>query len=248
MTPLPNIPKYIIGPTPPALPEALLEGMQRLDTPMLGHIMWWGHMDSGIAASRGFAPRTVGRALTVQIPGADSTMLHHAIGLAAPGDILVVDRMGDRTYACLGDGVASAALRAGIRGAIVDGPCTDADEMVDLGFPVWCRGTAPVTTRLLDSGGTLHRPVSVGGVAVPPGAAIIADASGVFALSPDDAATATRIALDRAAIVETRRKARDPNLALGAVTGASAMVARSLGTNPAPDGSDPLRDRPTPDL
>ena len=196
---------------------------------MLGHILWWGHMDTGMRASRDFGPRTAGRALTVQCPGADSTMLHHAVGLAEPGDILVIDRLGDRTYACLGDGVAAAAMRAGIRGAVIDGPCTDADEMVAMGFPVWCRGTSPVTTRLLDAGGTVHRPVSVGGVAVVPGAAVIADASGVFALAPAEALEAARIALDRAEIVEGRRRTRDPSQPLGALTGASAMVARGLG-------------------
>lgn len=223
-TPLPNIPKYVIGPEPDLLSDTLRNQMNKLDTPMLGHIMWWGYMDSGIRASRDFGPRTVGRALNVQCPGADSTMLHHAVGLAKPGDILVIDRLGDRVYACLGGGVAAAAMRAGIVGAIIDGVCTDADEMVELGFPVWCRGTSPVTTRLLNSGGTVHRPVSIGGVAVTPGAAIIADASGVFALAREDAENATDIALKRAAIVEKRRKKRPPELTLGAFTGATNMV------------------------
>jgi 4-hydroxy-4-methyl-2-oxoglutarate aldolase len=226
-TPLPNIAKYAIGEAPDPLSADLLAVMQQIDTPMLGHILWWGHMDVGIKASRDFGPRTTGRALTVQCPAADSTMLHHAVGLAQPGDILVIDRLGDRTYACLGDGVAAAAIRAGIIGAIIDGPCTDADEMVALGFPVWCRGTSPVTTRLLDSGGTVYRPVAVGGVAVVPGAAIIADASGVFALSPEDAVLASSIALTRARIVEDRRKTRKSERPLGEMTGASALVERS---------------------
>ena len=225
-TPLPNIPKYVIDEDPGAFPQDLLAQMNQLDTPMLGHILWWGHMDTGIKASRDFGPRIAGRALTVQCPGADSTMLHHAVGLARQGDILVIDRLGDQTYACLGDGVAAAAMRAGIIGAIIDGPCTDADEMVELGFPVWCRGTSPVTTRLLDSGGSVHRPVSVGGVAVVPGAAIIADASGVFALSQPDALRATEIALTRAALVEERRKTRATDLTLGQLSGATAMVER----------------------
>lgn len=223
-SPLPNIPKYVVGAKPPALSDGLVERMSRLDTPMLGHILWWGHMDAGIQAIRGFAPRTAGRALTVQCPGADSTMLHHAIDQGAPGDILVIDRMGDRTYACLGDGVAAAAQRAGLIGAIIDGPCTDADELVALKFPVWCRGTSPVTTRLLNAGGTVHRPVSVGGVAILPGAAIIADESGVFALNPEEARQATDIALERAAIVETRRMARNGATPLGQLTGATEMV------------------------
>lgn len=227
-TPLPNVPRYVIGPTPPPLPGGLAARMAALDTPMLGHILWWGHMDTGIRASRDFAPRTVGRALTVQCPGPDSTMLHHAVGLAAPGDVLVIDRMGDRTYACLGDGVAGAAMRAGIVGAIIDGPCTDADAMAEMGFPVWCRGTSPVTTRLLDAGGTAHRPVCVGGVAVLPGAAVVADASGVFALDPAEATRATDVALERAGLVEARRQSRDPSRRLGEMTGATAMVERGL--------------------
>lgn len=228
MTALPNIPRYVVGPPPPPLPDGLVDRMLRLDTPMLGHILWWGHMDTGIRASHGFAPRIAGRALNVQCPGPDSTMLHHAVGLAAPGDILVIDRLGDRTYACLGDGVAAAAMRAGIRGAIIDGPCTDAAEMAELGFPVWCRGTSPVTTRLLDAGGTAHRPVSVGGVAVLPGFAILADASGVFALDPAEAGQATETALTRAALVAARRRTRDGDRPLGEMTGASAMIARVL--------------------
>lgn len=227
-SPLPNIPKYVVGPTPPALPDDLVARMTLLDTPMLGHILWWGHMDIGIQASRGFGPRTVGRALTVQCPGADSTMLHHAIGQGAPGDILVIDRMGDRTYACLGDGVGAAAQRAGLIGAIIDGPCTDADELVGLRFPVWCRGTSAVTTRLLNAGGTVHRPISVGGVAVLPGSAIIADASGVFALDPAEAVHATEIALERAGIVETRRRDRPGSRPLGELTGATAMVENAV--------------------
>lgn len=226
---LPDIPRYVIGEDPPPLPEDLLAILRECDTPMLGHICYWGHMDPGIRASAGYAPRTAGRALTVQCPGADSTMLHHAVGLAAPGDVLVIDRLGDRTYACLGDGVAAAAMRAGIVGAVIDGPCTDAAEMVDLGFPVWCRGASPVTTRMLDTAGTARRAVSVGGVAVLPGAAILADGSGVFALAPDEARRAAATALERARLVAERRRGRDPSTPLGEASGASARIRARMG-------------------
>jgi len=227
-TPLPNIPKYVIGETPAALPDGLVDQMLMLETTMLGHILYWGHLDHAIAASRGFAPRIAGRALTVQCPGPDSTMLHHAIGLAEAGDILMIDRLGDQTYACLGDGVASAAMRAGIIGAVIDGPCTDAVEMADLGFPVWCRGTAPVTTRLLDIAGRVHKPVSLGGVAVMPGDAVLADSDGVFVIEAASAAAIVDIALTRGRMVEERRQTRVPGKALGEITGASGMVLRGV--------------------
>ncbi|OAN81297.1 hypothetical protein A8B78_09530 [Jannaschia sp. EhC01] len=206
----------------------LVTMMSELETTMLGHILYWACMDRGIQASRGFGPRTVGCALTVQCPAADSTMLHHAIGLARPGDILVIDRLGDDKYACLGDGVAAAAQAVGIIGAVIDGPCTDATEMAELGFPVWCRGTAPVTTRLLDLAGRAHVPVSCGGVVVMPGSVILADADGVFALPPDEARKMGQIALTRGQMAKERRANRLPGIALGVSSGATRMVEAEL--------------------
>ena len=228
MNPLPRPKRYTIGKKPSSLPTGLINKMNRLDTPMLGHILYWGCMDRGIQANKGFSPRTVGRALTVQCPGPDSTILHHAIELASPGDILVIDRLGDDKYACLGDGVAKAASLSGIIGAIIDGPCTDSIELAEMGFPVWCRGTAPVTTRLLNLAGRIHVPVSCGGVPVLPGNAILADSEGVYSLSPDEADIVTEIALTRAAIVEKRRKTRPAGVKLGRLTGASELVESDL--------------------
>ncbi len=232
--PLPSPPKYAIGPAPAALDPAIVETLRQCETTMLGHILYWGAMDPGIRANQGFGPRVAGRALTVQIPGPCSVMLHHAIGLAAPGDILVIDRLGDTRHACLGDGVAAAATRQGIVGAIIDGPCTDGEELAEMGFPVWCRGVSPMTTRMADLGGRAHVPVSVGGVAVMPGDAILADADGVYAMQPHDAAPISDIALTRGQIVAERRRTRgDDPLPLGRISGASRMVTAAMDQNPA---------------
>lgn len=226
---LPSPPKYAIGPAPAPLDPTIVDTMQDCETTMLGHILYWGAMDPGIRANRGFGPRLAGRALTVQIPGPCSVMLHHAIGLAAPGDILVIDRLGDTRHACLGDGVAAAAMRQGILAAIIDGPCTDSHELAELGFPVWCRGVSPMTTRMADLGGRAHVPVSVGGVAVLPGDAILADADGVYAMHPSEAGHVSGIALARGQIVAERRRARgDDPPPLGQMSGASRMVAAAI--------------------
>lgn len=228
--PLPSPPKYVIGSEPPALDQATIETLLQCETTMLGHILYWGAMDPGIRVNQGFGPRIAGRALTVQIPGPCSVMLHHAIGLAAPGDILVIDRLGDTRHACLGDGVAAAAMRQGIAGAIIDGPCTDSVELAELGFPVWCRGVSAMTTRMADLGGRVHVPISVGGVAVCPGDAILADADGVYAMQPHDAAVVSNIALTRGQIVAERRRARGNNPPpLGQLSGASRMVSAVIG-------------------
>ena len=102
--------------------------------------------------------RVAGTAVTLAIPGQDSTLLHHALGLLRPGDILVVDRLGDDKHACWGGGVTVAAKAAGAVAGIVDGPCTDLTEIEDSDFPLWCRGMSPITTRLYNLGGTLNLP------------------------------------------------------------------------------------------
>ncbi|WP_227287807.1 RraA family protein [Boseongicola sp. H5] len=223
---LPSPPKYRIGPAPAPLADSLIDTLMQCETTMLGHILYWGAMDTGLRPNAGLAPRVAGRALTVQCPGPCSTILHHAIGLARPGDILVIDRLGDTRHACLGDGVAGAAMRAGIIAAVIDGPCTDTAELADLGFPVWCRGTSAITTRLLDLGGRARVPVSCGGVAVSSGDAVLADADGIYAMAPAEAELIAGIALERGQIVAGRRAARqgDAIPPLGEMTGATAMV------------------------
>lgn len=225
---LPQPRNYYIGKEPAPLSANLVGLMEQLETTMLGHILYWGCMDRGIQAMSGYAPRTVGRALTVQCPGPDSTMLHHAIGLAKAGDVLVIDRLGDDKYACLGDGVAAAAMRVGIIGAVIDGPCTDASELAALAFPVWCRGTSPTTTRLLNLAGRAHVPISCGGVSVASGDVILADGDGVFALPPLEAEQVGAIALKRAQLVEERRRTRSNAISLGQLSGATAMIEKSM--------------------
>ena len=157
------MPDYRIEPMPARLPAALVAKLMRVETATVGHTQHWGFMDRQIQP---LLPnrRVVGPAVTLAIPGQDSTLLHHALGLLRPGDILVVDRLGDDKHACWGGGVTVAAKAAGAAAGIVDGPCTDLTEIQVSDFPMWCRGMSPVTTRLYNLGGTLNLPISCGGV------------------------------------------------------------------------------------
>src|SRR5688572_4796931 len=190
------MPDYRIAPMPPQLPAALVEKLQRVETATIGHSQHWGFMDRGIQPLlRG--KRIAGAAVTLAIPGQDSTLLHHTLGLLRPGDILVVDRLGDDRYACWGGGVTVAAKAAGALAGIVDGPCTDRAELEASGFPIWARGVSAITTRLYDLGGSLNVPIACGGVTVQPGDAILADDSGVLVLSPHEVADVARDAIKR---------------------------------------------------
>ena len=121
--------------------------LEQAETANVGHWRRWGFCDRGIQPLLR-RRRVAGTAVTVAIPGPDSTLLHHAPGLLRPGDILVVDRLGDGRHACWGGGVTVAAKAAGARAGVVDGPCTDMEEIEASDFPMWCRGMAPITTRI----------------------------------------------------------------------------------------------------
>jgi 4-hydroxy-4-methyl-2-oxoglutarate aldolase len=87
-------------------------------------------------------------------------------------------------------------MLAGVVGGVIDGPATDFNEVRRVGMPLWCLGPSPITTKLLGLEGTLNGPVSVGGVSVEPGDAVLADESGVLFLKPWQAEEIADRALD----------------------------------------------------
>jgi regulator of RNase E activity RraA len=219
---------YVIKEMPARVPQEDLDLLAGVETATVGHWRLMGFMDRGIAP---LCPdrRVVGTAVTLAIPGPDSTLLHHAAGMLRPGDILVVDRLGDDKYACWGGGVTVAVKAAGATAGIVDGPCTDLAEIQRSDLPVWCRGLSPITTRLYDLGGSMNVPVSCGGAVVMPGDAILADESGVLVIPRDEVGAVARRAL---ALQERGRQRaaaiRDGGKTLGELSGASAKVLAAL--------------------
>lgn len=218
---------YRIGPMPAQIPAALVAKLTKVETATVGHWRHWGFMDRGIQPLLR-TKRVAGTAVTLAIPGPDSTLLHHALGLLRPGDILIVDRLGDNRHACWGGGVTVAAKAAGAVAGIVDGPCTDQLEIEQSDFPVWCRGLAPMTTRLYNLGGILNGLVSCGGVPVQPGDAVLADESGVLVLPPAEADAVADAALARQERGERNQERVRAGEKLGDLSGASRMVAEAL--------------------
>ena len=221
---------YRIHPMPAQLPAGLLARLAKVETATVGHWRHWGFMDRGIQPLVK-TKRVAGTAVTLAIPGPDSTLLHHALGLLRPGDILVVDRLGDDRHACWGGGVTVEAKAAGAVAGIVDGPCTDQLEIEQSDFPLWCRGLAPITTRLYNLGGILNGVIACGGVPVQPGDAILADESGVLVLPPDEVDTVATAALARQERGERNQERVRGGEKLGDLSGASRMVAEALKAN-----------------
>lgn len=170
----------IIGDQPQTLPADLVEKLERVSFPTLGHYLENGFADSGLTRQVGRG-RVVGRAITVRTTATDSNMLHHAVGYLEPGDVLVIDTGGDLRHAPVGLVIAAGAAILGARGIIIDGVVTDVDEIADYEIPVYSRGRSVLTTKLhdIDSGG-MNIPVVCGSVGVQPGDVVLADANGVF--------------------------------------------------------------------
>jgi regulator of RNase E activity RraA len=219
---------YVVRDMPPPVAADHLAALAEVETATVGHWRHLGFMRRAIQPLlRGH--RVTGTAVTLAIPGPDSTLLHHALGLLRPGDILVVDRLGDDRHACWGGAVTLAAKAAGAVAGIVDGPCTDLAEIEQSQFPIWARGIAPVTTRLYDLGGYLNVPISCGGAVVQPGDAVLADDSGVLVLPPDEVEAVVAEALARQARGAERERAVRAGARLGDLTGANDKVRARLG-------------------
>lgn len=217
--------KYQLNPMPAPIDPALVSRAASVETATIGHIRQLGFADPAISPMMP-ATTIIGTAVTLALPGQDSTLLHEVAGRLRPGDVLVIDRLGDHKHACLGGGVACAIKQSGCAAVIIDGPATDRLEILQYQLPVWCRGLSPVTTRLYDIGGAFNVPVSCGGAAVLPGWVVVADDSGVLFLPPQDADAYIDWALDKQQKEPAmHRRIIEQDARLGEMTGASAKVA-----------------------
>ncbi len=120
----------------------------------------------------------IGPALTVKVFPGDNLMVHKALDVAKPGDVVVVDTSGSQRNAVLGDLVTNKAKHRGIAGFIVDGLVRDLPGLIEADLPVFARGITPFGP-LHRGPGELNYPVSCGGIVVHPGDIIVADTSGI---------------------------------------------------------------------
>jgi regulator of RNase E activity RraA len=132
------------------------------------------------------AMKLAGPAFTIEVRPGDNLMIHAAMTMAKPGDILVIDGKGDRTCALMGAIMINACKQLKLGGVVMDGAARDSLELRELGFPVFCVGTNPNgPTKFVP--GRINWPVSVGGIAVNPGDLVVGDADGVVVVEREKA-------------------------------------------------------------
>lgn len=130
--------------------------------------------------------KMVGTALTVKTRMADNLMVHKALEIAKPGDVIVVDAAGDTTNAILGEIMVRIAMKRNLAGYLIDGCIRDSGAIRELDFPVFARGANP-KGPYKDGPGEINVPVCCGGVVIRPGDILVGDEDGVVVIPPEEA-------------------------------------------------------------
>ena len=172
--------------------------------------------------------RICGPAFTVEVRPGDNLMIHAAMAMARPGDVLVIDGKADRSCALMGSIMLTACKQLGLAGVVLDASIRDTEELRELGFPVWSIGANP-NGPTKNVPGRINWPIACGGVAVRPGDLIAGDADGVLVVEREKAASllapaAAKVADERQRITDiTSGKAIKPKWLDAALRAAGAL-------------------------
>lgn len=167
--------------------QRIIEGFKGIATPNIGDVMGrMFAMDYSIKSVNKPGIHIVGSALTVRSHGGDNLLVHKAMDLAHPGDIIVVDACGDMGNAILGELMCHYAKTKGIAGYVIDGPVRDLHGISEMGYPVFAKGGTP-RGPYKEGPGEINTVISCGNVPVNPGDVIVADDDGIVVIPKEDA-------------------------------------------------------------
>ncbi|HZZ94487.1 MAG TPA: hypothetical protein VFE23_18130 [Usitatibacter sp.] len=150
--------------------------------------------------------KLAGPAFTIEVRPGDNLMIHAAMSMARPGDILVIDGKADRTCALMGAIMVNACKKMELGGIVMDAAMRDYLELAEMGFPVFCVGTNPNgPTKYVP--GRVNWPVSCGEMTVRPGDLVVGDADGVVVVEREKAASLLPLAAKK--VAEERKRIAD---------------------------------------
>ena len=167
-------------------PAELVAGFRGKAAPNIADAMGrFRFMDPGMKSRTGLP--VCGVAVTVNSRPGDNLMVHKALEIAEPGDVIVIATNGNTTAAVFGELMGHTAKAARLGGVVVDGAIRDVDGLRALEFPAFSRSVTPGACDK-DGPGEINVPISCGNAVVMPGDIVVGDADGVVAVPREDAA------------------------------------------------------------
>jgi regulator of RNase E activity RraA len=173
-----------------------IRALSGLATSVVSDVMGRTIGASGILPVNKRSVAICGNAVTVSVRTGDNLMIHKALQLLAPGDVLVVDGGGDVSRALFGEIMMTVAKSKGAVGCVFDAAIRDVDAFEKSNFPCWARGIN-MRGPLKDGPGSVNVPISVGGMVVYPGDIILGDGDGVIAIRPSVALLAGKLGKEK---------------------------------------------------
>jgi len=148
--------------------------------------------------------RVAGPAVTVLCQSGDNLMIHAAVEVCQPGDVLVVTTGSDSTDGMFGELLATSLVAHGVLGLIIDAGVRDVSELTAMDFPVWSRAISAQGT-VKSTAGSVNIPVVCAGAAVQPGDVVVGDMDGVVVVPRENAGEVAKASQARVAKEEKNR-------------------------------------------
>ena len=148
--------------------------------------------------------KAAGPAVTVSCAPGDNIMIHAAVEMCRPGDVLVVTPQSPSTDGYFGELIGTSLVAHGVKGLILETGVRDVADLTAMGFPVWSRAVHAQGT-VKNSPGSVNVPIVCAGAFIKPGDVIVADVDGVVVVPRLKAAEVAKASQDRAAKEEKSR-------------------------------------------